>query len=278
MSLKGRDWDAFPNIFKENFKGMTAFLTFVGFVIAIISLQFKDDTIISIIFWSGIILTFGSIIWVFQQSFPPNLICLDDYKDKNIPLDILTKIKPIPFKIGVIGCSKSGKTTFLRKCNFRSPPLARTNDIYATNLQLPENKGNVVVLDGDGKQHTQQFVIIEKADLLIIFFDHNETDDKNQVVKKRLSEHEEFFEQIIFHLKSQKNIKYIHIIMNKNDLWQKSISKEKLETWFNEQITKLSNNGNYKLTSSFEHSNNKSEKIGEVIDIIYQSKEKFNEK
>jgi len=54
------------------------------------------------------------------------------------------------------------------------------------------------LLDGDGKQHTQQFVIIEKADLLIIFFDHNETDNKNQVVKKRLLEHEEFFEQIIF--------------------------------------------------------------------------------
>jgi len=66
--------------------------------------------------------------------------------------------------------------------------------------------------------------------------------------------------------------------MNKSDLWQKSISKEKLETWFNQQISKLSNNGNYKLTSSFEHSNNKSENIGGVIDIIYQSKEKFNEK
>ena len=278
MPFKNRNWDLFWIQLKQNFLGMTGILTFVGFGIALVSPKLEDSTAISLVLWSGIGLMVCCVIWVIYHSWPPKLPSLDDFHNKNIPLDVLNRINPIPFKIGAIGSSKSGKTTFYRRCNFSSPALSRTNDVSAIPLQLPENKGHVVVLDGDGKKHTQQFVIIENADLLIIFFDHNETDNRKEVIKKRLSEHEDFFEQVLFHLNQKNNIKYIHVIMNQHDLWLNSISKEKLKIWFDAQVEKLRNVGKYELTYSFEHSNNKPENIGDVIDVIFKSKGNFNEK
>lgn len=278
MPFKNRNWNLFWIQIKQNFLGMTGILTFVGFGIALVSPKLKDPTAISLVLWSGIGLMVCCVIWVIYHSWPPKLPSLNEFHNKNIPLDVLNRINPVPFKIGAIGSSKSGKTTFYRRCNFSSPALSRTNDVSAIPLQLPENKGHVVVLDGDGKKHTQQFVIIENADLLLIFFDHNETDHRKEVIKKRLSEHEDFFEQVLFHLSQKNNIKYIHVIMNKHDLWLNSISKEKLKIWFDTQIEKLRNVGKYELTYSFEHSNNKPENIGDVIDVIFKSKGDFNEK
>lgn len=278
MPFKYRNWKFFlPNLIK-NFVSMTGFLTFVGFGLTVVGPTLEDPIAINVVLWSGLVLMFCSVCFVFYYSWPPRLPHLNEFLDRPIPLETLNNMQPIPFKIGAIGSSQSGKTTFYRRCNFSSPALSRTNDISAIPLQLPDNKGHVVVLDGDGKKHTQQFVIIENADLLLIFFDHNETSNRKEVIKKRLADHVDFFEQVLFHLSQNNSIKHIHVIMNKHDLWQHSISKDNLKKWFDEQVEKLRIVGKYELTYSFEHSNNKPEDIGSVINVIHKAKGVFNEK
>ena len=173
MPFKNRNWDSFSPKLKHNFLGMTGILTFIGFGLALVAPTLKDPTAINLVLWSGIALMICCIFLVIYHSWPPKQPSLAEFHNKPIPLDTLKNINPIPFKIGAIGSSKSGKTTFYRRCNFSSPALSRTNDVSAIPLQLPDNNGHVVVLDGDGKKHTQQFVIIANADLLLIFFDHN---------------------------------------------------------------------------------------------------------
>lgn len=278
MPLKKRNWKIFPKLLKENSLSTYSFLGTFGSIVTIVTYYSKDSPLIDFIFWSGIcILSISILIFIFK-SIPPELISLDNYHDGRIPLNILDKIYPTPFVIGIIGCSKSGKTTFLKNSEFSKNPLSRTNEVYAKKVQVPNSKGNIVVLDGDGKEFTQQFYIMEKINILIIFFDHNETDNSSTIMKTRLTDHEYFFDQVISHLKNQKDIKHIHLIMNKNDLWKKAKSISNLEEWFEIQKNKLKNNSNYNLTDSLYYSNNIPENIGEIFQVICDAREKFHEK
>lgn len=281
MPFIKRNWNIFPELLKENLLSVYGILGALGSIVTIATYYFRDSLdswIIVTVIGSGIIILLISILIALYKSFPPKLISLDDYQDGRIPLDILNKIYPIPFVIGIIGCSKSGKTTFLKNSEFSKNPLSRTNEVYAKKVQIPNSKGNIVVLDGDGKEFTQQFYIMDKINILIVFFDHNETNNSSTIMKKRLSDHEYFFDQVLSHLKEKKNIIHIHLIMNKNDLWKKVKSTEYLEDWFEKQKNKLKNNSSYKVTSSLCYSNNVPENIGEIFQVICDSREKFHEK
>ncbi|EXD15277.1 hypothetical protein J479_2462 [Acinetobacter baumannii 1297] len=239
---------------------------------AIISLIYPDNSFPYMLEF-GIGSSFVGIIWYVYQAWPDKLLKLESYANKPIPLVEISKIFPPPFKVGVVGCSKSGKTTFFQKANFIRKPLTRTNEVYANVFQLPAHlsaeKKNLIIFDGDGKQHTQQFDIMNHVNLLIIFFDHNENDSAIEIVEERLKDHQNFFEQLKFHIKNCHNLHYIHLVLNKNDLWGDSPEeKQILSNWFNKFSQDLSYLGGVKVSLSFEHSNKDPDCIAEVLEHI----------
>ncbi|MDR9562447.1 GTPase domain-containing protein [Acinetobacter baumannii] len=270
MILFDRNWKGFWEKLKNTYSGFGNSITIVGFFMTLIALVYPNNT-----FPYLLQLGIGSTILValvcIYQSWPDKVVTIEKYNGRNIPIGEISMIYPLPFKIGVVGCSKSGKTTFLNKVNFNRSSLMRTNEICANVFKLPPHlsvkKSNVVVVDGDGNNQSQQFDIMDNVDYLIVFFDHNEGNIMGRVVQSRLDEHEKFMEQMIFHLKKCKNLKYIHLVLNKHDLWKNSVDIKKLEFLFEKIKLQLEKVGDFKLSASFKHSNNDSDCIAEVLEV-----------
>ncbi|HFF4843642.1 TPA: hypothetical protein ACGC6A_003937, partial [Acinetobacter baumannii] len=137
---------------------------------------------------------------------------LKELVGKKLTLEEVNSIYPIPFLLGVVGTTKSGKTTFLNQALRASTQTNRTNIIYGEVLSVPRKYDNYfIVIDGDGAKLKQQFEIINKVDYLLVFLDHNMSHTKKQLNTHRLREHENFFEHLKGYLSEHKKIKKIHL-------------------------------------------------------------------
>jgi GTPase SAR1 family protein len=279
MILFNRNWEGFWGKLKNTYQGFGNSLTIVGFFMTLIALIFPDHTFPYLLHFGVASAILAALVCLYQ-AWPEKVITIEKYNNKNIPLNEISMIHPLPFKIGVVGCSNSGKTTFLNKVNFNRSQLTRTNEIYASVFKLPPRlsikKCNTVVVDGDGKNQSQQFDIMDHVDFLIVFFDHNEGNVNARVVQSRLDEHEKFIEQMIFHWKKCKNIKFVHLVLNKQDLWKNSADIKKLKDFLEKAILQLKQVGEFKVSASFNHSNNDSDCIAEVLEITSKYLGDFN--
>lgn len=279
MLFKNRDWGNFKNSFATNFNGMGTFVTVTGGFLGAVGYFINNGLYLSLV---GIALIIGSLIWAIYKSWPEIFLTLEDFKSHIVPIADLNGIRPIPFTVGLMGRSKSGKTTFLHKTTYIRNKLTRTNEIYANIVQLPSHlkpNGKLIIIDGDGKQFNQQFNIMGIVDILIIFFDHNESGDNVKLRKLRLKEHEDFIDQVISNLKHSKNLKHIHLVINKYDLWGNSVDREFIIKWGDEMLSNIEKNCDIKVTISHTHSNNIQDSIAETLEKISEVKgELYEEK
>lgn len=276
--FKNRNWGGFLNNLKKLFNSIGTYITFISTIMMLIGIKFPDNSF-PYIFEIGLLSFILSLIWIVFEAWPEKILTIKDLNNTQISLENLNKIHPAPFKLGIIGCSKSGKTTFLQKASFSRKPLVRTNEIYANVFQLPDHlntKGKIILLDGDGKQHPQQFNIMERSNLIIIFFDHDESNDIDVLNNDRKNEHNIFFQQLIFNLRNCTNLKYIHIVINKHDLWGKSQDSTAIIDWIKSLKDDLEKVGNYKISESFQHCNNNQDSIAEILEHISQYKGFFD--
>lgn len=279
MVLFDRNWNGFLGKLKSTYSGFGSSLTVIGFIMILIGVVYPDNSFPYLLqFGLGSIFIIGLVCLYIAR--PDKVTKIDKYKDKHIPIMEINQIHPLPFKIGVVGCSSSGKTTFLNKVNFNREQLNRTNEIYAAPFKLPSRLSkdgcNLVVVDGDGKNQSQQFDIMNHVDFLVVFFDHNESNTDASVVDARLEEHEKFMEQMLFHIKKCKQLKYVHLVFNKHDLWGNSSEIAKLQTFFEKKSTELRRFGTFHFSSSFKHSNNESDCIAEVLEFTSKYLGEFN--
>ncbi|HGF9277401.1 TPA: hypothetical protein ACJESI_001740, partial [Acinetobacter baumannii] len=67
---------------------------------------------------------------------------LKELVGKKLTLEEVNSIYPIPFLLGVVGTTKSGKTTFLNQALRASTQTNRTNIIYGEVLSVPRKYDN----------------------------------------------------------------------------------------------------------------------------------------
>ncbi|WP_269497888.1 hypothetical protein, partial [Acinetobacter baumannii] len=212
---------------------------------------------------SGIFLTI-------RLSWPEPVLQLKELVRKKLTLEEVNSIYPIPFLLGVVGTTKSGKTTFLNQALRASTQTNRTNIIYGEVLSVPRKYDNYfIVIDGDGAKLKQQFEIINKVDYLLVFLDHNMSHTKKQLNTHRLREHENFFEHLKGYLSEHKKIKKIHLVLNKQDLWDSSAKKKQLCDWLETKVQDCIDSLNIEVSYSF-HSNLNSASVNELINNISQ--------
>lgn len=282
MILFDRSWNGFWGDLKSTYSGFGNSLTVVGFIMVLIGIVYPDNSFPYLLHFGVVSIICIAIICLYH-AWPNKVTKIDQYMGKHIPISEISQIYPLPFTVGVVGCSSSGKTTFLNKVNFNTGNLTRTNEIYATVLKLPsrfsEVKSEIVVVDGDGKNQSQQFDIMNHVDFLIIFLDHNDGDTSARVLNQRLDDHTKFMEQTMFHLKKCKKLKYIHLVLNKHDLWKNSADIDKLKTFFDNKLEELRKFSGLKVTGAFDHSNNESDCIAGVLEYtaIYLGEFKTDE-
>jgi len=143
---------------------------------------------------------------------------------------------------------------------------SRTNNVYATILALQTSPTiYIALLDGDGDKNIQQFEVAKNADFLLIVVDHAEGNTKIAWSKKRIEEHDRLLKQLEFTIKQHKQLKHLHIILNKRDLWEKSKTAVELQKWFESHVNHLNKANVAKEITSDVHSNMITSDMGKVI-------------
>ena len=222
-----------------------------------------------------IVLTFGGVtlggalIYAVWQGIPPNCYSAPYHVGRSFRLEDLPQFYPPLLKLGIVGISKSGKSTFLQHARQQRPTDTRTNKICAVVITLQTTPPSfVALLDGDGQQLSQQFVIAANCDFLLVFLDHNEGDSAVAKSKERVEEHERFLQQLAFHLKERSHLRNIHFLLNKRDLWERSRSAEELRAWLENHVTAWRNTSLAETITSDSHSNTFAEDITKVLSKI----------
>ncbi|MFW2791997.1 GTPase domain-containing protein, partial [Acinetobacter baumannii] len=201
-------------------------------------------------------------------SIPERKLVLKKQVGKKLTLDQVSEIYPKPFLLGIVGETKTGKSTFMYKSLHSTKQASRTNEIYGEVIPIPESSDQYfVVIDGDGDKIYQQIDIMNRVDCLLVFVDHSESHQKKQVSLDRLKSHENFLKNLSDCLLGYSRKYRIHIVLNKQDLWEGSSRKEDLLKWFTTNTEALGSKLNCTLTTNM-HSNLQVDSVSSLLHQI----------
>jgi GTPase SAR1 family protein len=218
---------------------------------------------------TGVVTIGGAILYAGYRGLPPTLIPAKELVGKIIPLETLNSIERPVLKLGIVGTTQSGKTTFLKQVLQQPTETSRTNNVYASIVTLQTTPAEYIALiDGDGYQYDQQFQVAEHADFLIVFIDHSLGNQETNLSSNRLDEHDRFIGQLEPHTKRKNQVTKIHLLLNKRDLWQKSEDAEALTKWFENHASSLKKSMFPTEVTSEVHSNLNASDINKVLRLI----------
>jgi len=215
-------------------------LTETGGIVGIVGLALTavGATVASpIVLIAGSVAAGGALIYSGVRAIPPRMSPATQNVGKNLRIEDLRSIHPPVLRLGVVGYTQAGKTTFIERALDRPGLATRTNRVYATVLALQTRPTKyVALLDADGHQYAQQFVVAENADFLIVFVDHNSGSDDLAISRERQDDHTRFLDQLQGCLTRRERPQRLHLLLNKRDLWEQSESTDQLLEWFWERV------------------------------------------
>lgn len=261
--MPSREWRTWP---KRAIKEINASSGVVG--LAGVALGLAASPILTAV---GGVVVAGALGVAAWKGFPEKKNNPSELVGKGLDLDALKNVSPLPKKLGLIGASRSGKTTLLDHLRNATAEGLRTDEVYAAIVPLQVNPEKYVALiDGAGHQYSQQFKVAENSDILVIFLDHDKSDFKKQATKKRLAEHAEFLAQLVYYLRGNRStpLSHVHLLLNKKDLWNDDAKKSELEDWFNNILTTWQGNGLAEEVSWAYHSNRSPDDITIFVNYL----------
>lgn len=239
--MKKRNWGAFLPRFREE-ANSTSGLLGLGSASAGVLVAFSIAPVV------GAILTTGSVamtvaycawkavprpLWAPAEKLNQTFFDLDELESCEIRL----------VRVGFVGTTRAGKTTLLDHLMDRKPQdsIVRTERPSVTISALNgQPLKYYACIDAAGQVYSQQFDVIETADILYLFFDNLEDDHGTTVSQKRLDEHSKLLVQVL-HRMDEKNRypKRMILVLNKRDLWQNRADGAKLEQWFSDKVSEV---------------------------------------
>lgn len=264
MNILERKWQEFPKRFWNNFVGITAVFTGFSFLVAIAGWKLESD-LTQIVAW----VVFALVLFLnFYVSIPDKRLTLKKQIGKKLTLKEISEIYPKPYLLGIVGETKTGKSTFMHKSLHSTKQVSRTNQIYGEVIPIPENPDHYfIVIDGDGDKIYQQIEIMDSVDCLLLFVDHSESHQRKQISSDRLKSHESFIKDLSDCLLGRSKQYKIHVVLNKQDLWGNSSKKEELLEWFTKNTENLESRLNCALTTS-KHSNLQTDSVSALLNQI----------
>lgn len=261
--MKKRNWKNFGRKLNEeaNFtSGLAAIGTLgLGAAVGVIAAPVVGGTLTV----AGFVAIAGT---VFYRAIPPTLVSPESKLHETLKdLAELDNLDPQVTKVGFVGTSRAGKTTLLDHLIDRpnAHPNVRTDNLTATISALKGQPTRYyALLDAAGQVYSQQFEVLDVADVLFIFFDNIEGDKGTAINQKRLEEHDTFLNQMLERMKHVKRRPQILVlVLNKRGLWQGKAGGDQIEQWFSDHVAKLKQamtNLDVKVEQMF-HSNKKIE-------------------
>jgi hypothetical protein len=194
-------------------------------------------------------------------------------------------------RVCFVGLRRAGKTEIKAKLRGKLGGERDTASIETHIFQIDRaNQVFAAFIDGRGanaNERRQQFDIGERAEVLVVILDHNDSDTGTNIDEKRIAEHRGFLEQLRKYLDQQKiTVGKVFFILNKRDLWSRNepgeirelrnLYEENLREWrklslsFAEEVVELSAHNSDQIAEL-------SEKIRECATDISSSKGTKNE-
>ncbi|MDP1737043.1 MAG: GTPase [Caulobacter sp.] len=248
------------------FGGVVGILSWVGLF------QFSD---LNLYGSSAVFVLF--IIYLLWKSFPDAYLRVSSLTNRRLELADLDRILT-PFKtVAILGNSSVGKSTFLSAASNRDIPDGATEAPYAVVVPIPDTRPTQFVgfIDTVGREYPNQVQMIERADALLIFLDHNSSGDDVALESVRMKEHERSTEGNIVPAIRQSSGEYdgVLIVANKADLWGSAPEAvEKMNALAVGAKDKILATGEFATPSKVSvipsHSNLKSQDVSTVIKMF----------
>lgn len=228
-----------------------------------------SQPIVGLLVGGGLFVTGVSIAAV--RAIPPKLTdpkLVYGESFKNL-LELPEFTEEVP-SIGVVGVSNAGKSTLINLMAGGDGQVEPTIEYRATVLRTNGvNPRHFVLLDGRGEDLTQQFAICEEASALFFVLDHNRKDDTAAVLEDRKSEQNRFVDSVVpFLARNPKHHKFIYVLLNKRDNWERSTAKAAFESWGESVATRLRSDADANVLNTRPHSNFRSEDLNLVWNEI----------
>jgi len=260
-----RRWKTWPQRFGKALTETGGVVGLVGIGISAVGATVATPIVIGV----GGATVGGALVYAACRGIPPKMLSATDLVGIIIPLEALDRIDPPILKLGIVGYTQSGKSTFLKNALQKVPEVERTDKVYAVVITLQTSPPTyVALLDGDGEQLPQQFEVAENADFLLVFVDHNYGDDTTAKSKARIGEHNSFLKQLEFYIKKREPLPRLHIVLNKRDLWEKSKNANDLQEWFSDHVRQWKKVRIAENITSDVHSNMLSNDVNKIIHHI----------
>lgn len=161
-------------------------------------------------------------LWIIIQSLPRVYLHPADYMNKRLSLADLDKmLLDIP-RVGLMGSSSVGKSTFLSRVSHFEGPSQETEAPYAVIVALPDqNKGKYIALiDTVGRKYPSASQVISDSDAVIVFLDNSSRSGDELIASNRMKMHREIVaSNITPSLEVAEKCKYVLVLVNKADLW-----------------------------------------------------------
>lgn len=260
-----RKWTQWPRRFGKALTETGGVVGLVGLGLSAVGATGAGPVVLGI----GGVTVGSSLLYAGWRAVPPKMQSATELVGKNVSLRSLEAIDPPILKLGIVGYTQAGKTTFLQKALHREPGTTRTNKVYAAVLSLQMAPTTyIALLDGDGEQLPQQFEVAEHADFLLVFLDHSQADDNIAKSKDRLEDHDRFLQQLEFQMKRRGQLRHLHFVLNKRDLWERSKSAAELQQWLTAHAKQFQRANVAADTTADIHSNMVADDIGKLVRLI----------
>lgn len=211
------------------------------------------------------------------RGVPPKMRQASEFVGQNVSLETLQSINPPILKLGIVGYTQSGKTTFLKQALQQITETNRTSNVYATILTLQTSPTKyIALLDGDGEQFPQQYQVAADADILIVLVDHNQGNNMTEKSLDRIEDHNRFLKQLEYYIRSNKPLEKLHLIMNKRDLWESSTNSKELREWFENHVNDWKRSNIAKEVTSSIHSNLIANDMTKINRYIIESAKEYD--
>jgi hypothetical protein len=146
-------------------------------------------------------------------------------------------------RVGVIGIKRSGKTEIKTKLRHFLKTGERDTKNIETHILKADDGIFVALVDGQGaerQERSQQFEIVDQADVLVIVLDHNDSDVSRDIDRARLREHDRFLQNIQDRFKKYPDKdRRVIFVLNKRDLWSQ-VNDPSFTSWFQTHVQQWS--------------------------------------
>ncbi len=264
-----RRWRGWPKNFVNRLNGASGVIGLGGAGLAVAGAVVATPVIIGV----GGVFVAGTILYAGTSTIPEKVLEAKNCLGTRMDLSRLELIHPTPPRIGLVGPSKSGKSTFLHQAVQDTTPPRTENVTFLIKNDQSKPGNYIAIIDGAGQSLAQQKRIVRCSELILIFFDHDPGANKVAPTKSRTEENKAFLYNVIDEIINYRNefeVKKAILVFNKQDLWERSANKKRYYDWSNEMLEAWRKSEVFIPVEPFYHSNVVSNRINELINTIFE--------